>query len=159
MKFAIPLRAAAVSPVVAVTLAFGALLALTPLALADDLADAQATAEAFFRLTDKEDADAACRGMSEQHKRTISRAECLNGARQWFDSKGGRASSREVVNQKVMSAEEARRAYPNYTGQGKMYWFRYRAKYPKGTFFEDICVVKDSDDVLRVAAHMPQPAE
>jgi hypothetical protein len=159
MKFAIQMRCQKARSVSAVMLALGSLLALAPLGLANDQADAQATADAFFRLTDKEDADTACRGMSEQHKRAISRAECLTGAQRWFDAKGGRASSREVVNQRVMSAEEGRRAYPSYAGQGNIYWFRYRAKYPKGTFFEDICVVKDSDDVLRVAAHMPQPAD
>jgi hypothetical protein len=128
-------------------------------ALADELADAQAVTKAFFGTTDRSDPEAAYQLAGELLRRAAPKRETLAGLQKWFDAKGGAASSRELVVQRTMSAEEARAAFPGVPVQGSVYAFRYRSKYPKGVFFEDLYVSRDSDKVLRINGHLPQPAE
>jgi hypothetical protein len=58
-----------------------------------------------------------------------------------------------------MTQDEARQISPQSTVTGLVYAFRYRSTYPQGKFFEDLYINRDSDGVLRVGGHHPQPAE
>jgi len=130
-----------------------------PLVHADEAVDAQSVAEGYLKLLDQNDADGAWGKVGEQWKRTTSKAEWMAAARTWLTAKGGAASKRELVVQRAMTPEEARQIAPQSTAAGVVYVFRYRSTYPQGTFFEDVYINRDSDGVLRVGGHRPQPAE
>lgn len=100
----------------------------------------------------------ALRLIGEQWTRTQPRAEILAALARWFNAKGGAALSRELVMQRTMTEEQAHAMVPTSTSKGNVYYFRYRSKYPGGTFFEDIYIGTDSNGVLRVEGHLPQPA-
>jgi hypothetical protein len=124
---------------------------------ADEGADAKAVADAYLKLIDRDDVDGAYQKVGEQWKRTTSKAEWMAGVKNWLAAKGGASSERSIVGQRTMSEEEARQYSP--TIKGNTYMFRYRSSYPRGVFFEDVSVNRDSDNVLRVGGHKPQPAE
>ena len=135
------------------------LMLLTPcVTRADEASDAKAVTLAFLKLTDQEDLEGAYRMAGEQLKHATPKAESINGLKIWFAAKGGAASSRELVMQRTYTEAEANAAFPLVKTKGSLYGFRYRSKYPKGIFFEDIYVSRDSDGVLRINGHMPQPA-
>jgi hypothetical protein len=131
----------------------------SPPARAEEAADAKSLTERLNRLMDAEDVDGVYQMVGEQMKRTSSKQEILAGLRRWLEVKGGKASARELVASRVVPEDEARAMWPTATSKGNVYVFRYRSRYPKGTFFEDIYVSRDSDNVLRVNGHVPQPAE
>jgi hypothetical protein len=116
-------------------------------------------AGAYLKLLDRDDTEAAFRKVGEEWKRTTSKSEWMAGMRRWLEARGGSASGREIVAEKALTREEARQMSPGSAVQGTVYAFRYRAKYPNGVFFEDVMITGDSDGVLRVAGHHPQPAE
>jgi hypothetical protein len=126
---------------------------------ADEAADAKAVTSTFLKFTDQEDAEGAYRTAGEQLKRTAPKSETMAGLKKWFEVKGGAASSREIVIQRVYTEEQANAAFPSVKTKGSLYAFRYRSKYPNGVFFEDIYVSHDSDGVLRINGHFPQPAQ
>ncbi|HYM77465.1 MAG TPA: DUF4019 domain-containing protein [Candidatus Dormibacteraeota bacterium] len=125
---------------------------------ADEATDAKAVTSAFLKLTDQDDAEGAYRMAGENLRKTATKAETIAGLRKWFGVKGGAATSREIVIQRTYSEEEANAAFPGVKTKGSLYVFRYRSKYPNGTFFEDLYVSRDSDGVLRINGHLPQPA-
>jgi Protein of unknown function (DUF4019) len=127
-------------------------------ARADEATDAKAVTSAFLKLTDQDDAEGAYRMAGENLKKTAPKAETIAGLKKWFGVKGGAATSREIVIQRTYSEEEANAAFPGVKTKGSLYVFRYRSKYPNGTFFEDVYVSRDSDGVLRINGHLPQPA-
>jgi hypothetical protein len=127
-------------------------------ARADEAADAKSLTEKFNKLMDAEDADGAYQMAGEQIKRSVTKQETLAGIRKWFETKGGKASTRELVAARVASEDEAHAMWPLSTAKGNVYIFRYRSDYPNGKFFEDIYVSHDSDGVLRINGHLPQPA-
>jgi len=126
---------------------------------ADEATDAKNVTTAFFRFTDRNDAEGAYSLAGEQLRRTAPKRETMAGLQTWFATKGGSASSHEIIAQRAISEDEARAMYPQATAKGNVYVFRYRSKYPKAVFFEDIYVSRDSDGVLRINGHVPQPAE
>lgn len=125
-------------------------------ALADEASDAKAVTLAFLKLTDQEDVEGSYRMAGEQLKHSTPKAESIAGLKRWFEVKGGAASSRELVMQRTYTEAEANAAFPLVKTKGSLYGFRYRSNYPKGIFFEDIYVSRDSDGVLRINGHMPQ---
>ena len=127
-------------------------------ARADEAADAKSVTEKFNKLMDAEDVDGVYQMSGEQTKRASSKQEILAGIRKWIQTKGGKASTRELVAARAISEDEAHAMWPTATAKGSVYVFRYRSEYPNGTFFEDIYVSRDSDGVLRVNGHAPQPA-
>jgi hypothetical protein len=127
-------------------------------ARADEATDAKAVTSAFLKLTDQDDAEGAYRMAGENLKKTAPKAETIAGLKRWFGVKGGAATSREIAIQRTYSEVEANAAFPAVKTKGSLYVFRYRSKYPNGTFFEDLYVSRDSDGVLRINGHVPQPA-
>lgn len=125
---------------------------------ADEASDAKAVTLAFLKLTDQGDVEGSYRMAGEQLKHSTPKAESIAGLKRWFEVKGGAASSRELVAQQMYTEAEANAAFPLVKIKGSLYKLRYRSNYPNGTFFEDICVSRDSDGVLRINCHMPQPA-
>ncbi|MFZ0771999.1 MAG: hypothetical protein WCA49_23490 [Candidatus Sulfotelmatobacter sp.] len=123
---------------------------------ADEATDAKAVTSAFLKLEDQEDVEGCYRMAGEQLRKTAPKAETIAGLRKWFGVKGGAATSRELVFQRTYSEAEANDAFPQVKTKGSLYGFRYRSKYPNGTFFEDIYVSRDSDGVLRINGHVPQ---
>lgn len=123
---------------------------------ADEATDAKAVTTAFLKLTDQEDVEGAYRMAGEQLKNTAPKAETIAGLRKWFAAKGGAAKSRDIVQQRAFSEAEANSTFPQVKTKGSLYVFRYRSNYPNGTFFEDLYVSRDSDDVLRINGHFPQ---
>ena len=124
----------------------------------DEATDAKAVTVAFLKLTDQEDVEGAYRMAGEQLRNAAPKAETIAGLKKWFAVKGGAASSREIVLQRAYSEPEANAAFPQVKIKGSLYIFRYKSKYPNGTFFEDLYVSRDSDKVLRINGHLPQPA-
>jgi hypothetical protein len=116
-------------------------------------------ANAYVRLLDRDDVDGAYQKVSEQWKRTVSKREWMAALNNWLAAKGGASSERTIVAQRTLSEEEAHQMAPQSTAKGNVYGFRYRSTYPKGVFFEDVYINRDSDGVLRVGGHFPQPAE
>jgi hypothetical protein len=137
---------------------FALVLMTIGVARADEATDAKAVTVAFFKLTDQDDAEGAYRMAGETLRNSAPKAETMAGLKKWFVVKGGAATSRELVIQRVYSEAEANAAFPTVKTKGSLYIFRYRSTYPKGTFFEDLYVSRDSDGVLRINGHMPQPA-
>jgi hypothetical protein len=125
---------------------------------ADQIDAAKQIAEGFLRTSDRGDVQATYQLIGEQWTRMQPRAEILAGIAKWFNAKGGAGTSRELVMQRTLTEEQAHAINPSGTLKGNLYVFRYRTKYPNGTFFEDIYVGKDSDGVLRVEGDVPQPA-
>lgn len=134
------------------------ILTTTGLTRADEATDAKAVTSAFLKLEDQEDVEGCYRMAGEQLKKTAPKAETIAGLRRWFEVKGGAATSRELAFQRNYSEAEANSAFPTVKTKGNLYVFRYRSNYPKGTFFEDLYVSRDSDGVLRINGHFPQPA-
>ena len=126
-------------------------------ALADEVSDAKAVALDFLKLSDQEDLEGSYRMAGEQLRHSTPKSESIAGMRKWFEVKGGAASSRELVMQRTYTETEANTAFPLVKTKGSLYGFRFRSNYPKGIFFEDIFVSRDSDGVLRVNGHIPQP--
>lgn len=125
---------------------------------ADEAMDAKAVTSAFLKLTDQEDVEGSYRMAGEQLKNAAPKAETIAGLKKWFAVKGGAASLHEIVQQRTYSEAEANATFPQVKTKGSLYIFRYRSNYPNGTFFEDLYVSRDSDGVLRINGHMPQPA-
>lgn len=125
---------------------------------ADEAMDAKDATSAFLKLEDQEDVEGCYRMAGEQLRNSAPKAETIAGLRKWFEVKGGAAASRELVFQRNYTEAEANSAFPLVKTKGNLYVFRYRSKYPKGTFFEDLYVSRDSDGVLRINGHFPQPA-
>lgn len=126
---------------------------------ADEGADAQVVANAYVKFLDRDDVDGAYQKVSEQLKRTTSKGEWLAAMKTWLAAKGGASSARAIVVQRTLSEAEAHQMAPQSTAKGNVYAFRYRSTYPKGVFFEDVYINRDSDGVFRVGGHFPQPAE
>jgi hypothetical protein len=138
------------------TLAAALILMTVGVTRADEATDAKAVTSAFLKLTDQEDVEGCYRMAGEQLKNSAPKSETIAGLRKWFGVKGGAASSHEIVLQRAFSEAEANAAYPLVKTKGGLYVFRYRSKYPNGTFFEDLYVSRDSDKVLRINGHVPQ---
>ena len=138
---------------------FAITLMIVSVAHADEATDAKAVTSTFLKLTDQEDAEGVYRTAGEQLKKTAPKSETIAGLKRWFEVKGGVAISRELVMQRAYTEEQANAAFPTVKTKGRLYAFRYRSKYPKGIFFEDLYVSHDSDGVLRINGHIPQPAD
>lgn len=125
---------------------------------ADDIDDAKKAAEAFMSCLDNENTQCAFRLIGEQWTRSSPKTEIMMSLQRWIATKGGAASSREIVMQRALTEDQARAAWPTTTAKGNVYVFRYRSKYPGGVFFEDIYVNRESDGILRIEGDNPQPA-
>jgi hypothetical protein len=124
---------------------------------ADDADEAKKAAEAFMSCLDNENVQCAYRLVGEQWSRTSPKSEIIAGIQKWLATKGGAAPSHELVAQRMMTEDQAHAQWPTTTAKGNLYIFRYRSKYPNGTFFEDIYVNRESDGVLRIQSDTPQP--
>ena len=130
-----------------------------PLRAATEDEKAQAVAQGYLKLLDKDNAEDAWGQVGQYWRRVTSKREFMEGVQTWLKARAGTASGRELVMRRTLSADEANTTNPESKVKGPVYIFRFRSEYPKGKFFEDVTVIADDNGTLRIAAHLPQPVE